>query len=211
MKTSVSILCIIAAAGAMLTISGCKEKGKNASVTASDGETAGIVYVDIDRILKEYDMANEMNSVMQGKYESIQQELNRKGGKIERDAKSFQDKINKGLLTQSVAEIQYKKIQEDQARFQEYAAQRQQEIQEQMVVTQNQILNAISTYIKTYNEDKGYAMILATQGDNISVPVVTAAENMDITDDIIEGLNKEYVKDKNKNSEQAPADSTKKK
>jgi len=211
MKKSIIFLGAAALCGALL-LSSCKNQSeKKASESASEAaETeikGGIVYVDMDRILKEYDMANDLTSVVNAKGESLEQELSRRGSKIERDAKSFQDKVNKGLLTQSVAEVQYRKIQEDQANFQDYAASRQREMQEQVVVTQNQILNAISTYIKEYNEKAGYAMIIATQGENLSVPVICAADDKDITDDIIEGLNAEYVKTKNNPAAEGKADS----
>ena len=210
MKTSI-IFGTFAIFGA-LAMNSCTDKfadknTENGAEAVENEAKGGIVYVDVDRILKEYDMANDLTSVVNAKAESLEQELTRRGAKIERDAQSFQEKVNKGLLTQSVAEVQYRKIQEDQAKFQEYAATRQREMQEQMVVTQNQILNAISTFIKTYNETAGYAMILATQGDNLSVPVVCATEGRDITDDIVEGLNKEYVKTKNNPGDAAETES----
>lgn len=177
------------------------EEGAEGEVKAAAGK-GSIVYVDMDRVLDEYDMANDLTSVVNTKTAAVEQDLNRRSSKLERDVKDFQKKIDQGLLTRSVAEVQSQKLQEQQAYLQNYAAKKQQEVQEEMVVTQNQILNAISTYIKTYNDDKGYAMILTTQGDNLSVPVVCADESLDITDEIIEGLNKEYLKNKNKPAEE---------
>ena len=39
-------------------------------------------------------------------------------------------------------------------------------------------------------------MILTTQGDILPAPVVTADPSLDITDDLLEGLNAAYVKSK---------------
>lgn len=171
-----------------------EQNNEAAQVKAVKGS---IVYVDMDRILREYDMANDLTSVVNAKAQGIEQDINRRGGKLERDQKDFEEKINKGLMTQSTAEVQYKKLQDDQLTLQNYAARKQQEIQEEFIVTQNQILDAISTYLKKYNEEKGYAMILTTQGDNLSVPVACADTTLNITSDVIDGLNKEYVKSKN--------------
>lgn len=199
MKKSTIILGIIALAGS-ISLTSCeqvkKEAGNSDSATVVAGKGA-IVYVNLDRILSEYDMANDLSSVVNTEAQGVEQDLNRRGSKIERDQKTFQDKINKGLLTQSTAEAQYKKLQDDQISFQNYANQKQQEIQEKLIVTQNQILNAVSTFLQEYNEEKGYAMILTTQGDNLSVPVACALPEYDITDDVLEGLNKAYVKEKN--------------
>ncbi len=62
----------------------------------------------------------------------------------------------------------------------------------------NKIADAIYTFVLKYNEKMGYAMILTTQGDLLPAPVVTADPKLDITDDILEGLNAEYVANKGK-------------
>ena len=82
--------------------------------------------------------------------------------------------------------------------FQNYAAQKQQEIAEEQQVMMNKIADAINTFVLKYNEKMGYAMILTTQGDLLPAPVVTADPKLDITDDILEGLNAEYVANKGK-------------
>lgn len=197
------IISILALAGALAFIipatTGCTNATDASQADADSLACKGaIVYFDLDRVLQEYDMANDLTAVINTKAQSIEQEINRRGSKIERDQKAFEDKVNKGLLTQSTAEIQYRKLQEDQANFQRYAQQKQQEIAEEANVTQNQILDAISTFIKDYNFDMGYAMIIATQGNILSIPVVTADESLDITDQLLEGLNAAYVKEKGK-------------
>ena len=167
--------------------------------TASEGPAAGaIVYFNLDRVLEEYDMANDLRSVVETKVGSIQQEINRRGSKLEKDVKSFQDKIDKGLLTRSVAEVQGQKLQEQQNNFQQYAAQKQQEMAEEQQVMLNQIADAIKTWLDEYNAEKKYAMIISTQGAVLPAPVATADPELDITDDILEGLNAAYVKTKAK-------------
>ena len=174
----------------------------NASAESSPAVQSGaIVYFNMDRVISEYDMANDLRSVVETKVNSINQEVNRRGTKLEKDIKAFQDKINKGLLTQSVAESQNQKLIQQQNSFQTYAAQKQQEIAEEQQVMMNQIADAINSYIAEFNADKKYSLILATQGDIISVPVVAGAAELDITDTLLEGLNAAYVKTKGKKSE----------
>ena len=79
--------------------------------------------------------------------------------------------------------------------FNNYAAQKSQEIQEEQVVMMNQLGDAIQTYITKYNEEKQYAMILTNSG---GAPVITADPALNITDDVLAGLNEEYIKSKNK-------------
>lgn len=166
--------------------------GEESGVAAQKGD---IVYIDLDRILMEYDMANDLRSVVETKVQNIQAEVNRRGKKLENDVKAFQEKIDKGLMTRSVAEVQGQKLQQQEAEFNNYAAQKQQEIQEEQLVMMNQLGDAIQTYLEKYNAQKQYAMILTNQG---GAPVITADQSLNITEEVLAGLNEEYVKNKNK-------------
>ena len=179
-------------------------KGNAKAEVAAEGtatETAAckgsIVYVDLDRILTEYDMANDLRSVVETKVQNIQAEVNRRGQKLEKEVTSFQEKIEKGLLTRSVAEAQNQKLQQQDIEFQNYAAQKQQEIQEEQVVMMNQLSDAIKTYLDKYNAEKQYAMILTNTG---GTPVITADAALDVTDDVLAGLNEEYIAAKNESA-----------
>lgn len=171
-------------------------EGEASEAVASKGD---IVYVDLDRILAEYDMANDLRSVVETKVQNIQAEVNRRGKKLEKDIADFQNKIDKGLMTRSVAEAQGQKLQQQELEFNNYAAQKQQEIQEEQVVMMNQLGDAIQTYLTRYNEEKQYAMILTNSG---GAPVITADVSLDITDDVLVGLNEEYIKTKNEKSKE---------
>ena len=170
--------------------------GENKAPEATAAQGA-IVYFNLDTILNDYDMANDLRSVVDTKVNSINQEVTRRRNKIEKDIKAFSDKLNKGLLTQSVAQTQNQKLVEQQQSFETYAGQKQQEILEEQQVMMNQIADAINNYITEFNADGKYAMIIATQGDILSTPVVAADPALDITDILLEGLNAAYVKEKN--------------
>ena len=174
--------------------------GKNsANVETAGGEATeavakgAIVYIDLDRILMEYDMANDLRSVVETKAQNIMAEINRRGKKLENEVKTFQEKLDKGLMTRSVAEAQSQKLQQQELEFNNYAAQKQQEVQEEQVVMMNQLGDAIQTFLNKYNEEKQYAMIITNSG---GAPVITADPALDITEDVIAGLNNEYIKTK---------------
>ena len=166
-------------------------EGSAVEAAASKGD---IVYVNLDRILMEYDMANDLRSVVETKIQNIQAEVNRRAKKLENDVIDFQNKIDKGLLTRTNAELQSQKLQQQELEFNNYAAQKEQEIQEEQVVMMNQLGDAIKTFLDKYNEEKQYAMILTNQG---GAPVITGDAALNITDDVLAGLNEEYIKTKN--------------
>lgn len=172
----------------------------SAAAEGASAESAGgaIVYFNLDTVLQQYDMANDLRSVVETKVNSISQEVNRRQAKLEKDANAFQDKINKGLITQSTAQVQAQKLQEQQYQFQAYAQQKQQEIAEEQQVMMNQIADAIKTFLDEFNAGRKYAMILSTSGDILPAPVVVASPGLDITEEILAGLNEAYVKSRNK-------------
>lgn len=193
---------VIALAGGIWTIVQVPGSGKAAQSAVSDSTsvtmaTSGIVYVNLDRIVQEYDMASDLGAVVETKVKNIQDEVNRRGKQLENELMDFQNKINKGLITRSVAEVQGQDLQQKQAQFNEYANQKNNEVIEEQTVMMNQIAHAIQTFMAKYNQEKKYTMILTNQS---GVPVITADPSLDITDDVIARLNEEYIKEKNKNN-----------
>ena len=162
----------------------------------STAEKGDIVYFNLDRVLNEYDMANELSSAVESKVQNLSQEVQRRGNKLQNDVNAFNEKVNKGLLTRSVAEAQSQQLQKQQDEFNAYAAQKQQEAAEEQQVMLNQIADAINDFIQRYNQTMQYAMIISTQGDILASPVVAGDPGLDITDAIIAGLNDEYLSSK---------------
>ena len=216
MKKNVIILSIAALAAA-LTLCSCNQTGPGKTGEGAQNDSTAvsqfngkIVYYDADRLTAEYDMANDKLSALEAKVKGIQNEITRRENNLKAEMNSFQQKYEKGLLMRSVAEEQGAQLQKKQQDYQAYAMRKQDEIAEEQAVTMRQVYDAINTYIQKFNEEHHYSMILATtsgaQGGLLSVPVTSADPALDITDDLLKGLNEEYVKAKDK---PAPADSTK--
>lgn len=194
---SIIALVAVAALGIIQLTGDSTKKAKSSDEATEAVATKGaIVYFNLDQILEEYDMANELRSAVESKVSSIQEEVNRRGNRLQSDVNSFNDKINKGLITRSVAEQQSQKLSQQQADFQNYAAQKEQEIAEEQQVMLNQIGDAIHAFLEKFNAEKQYAMIIATQGDILPQPVAMGDPSLDITEEILAGLNDEYIKNK---------------
>ena len=197
MKKTASILSAVLVAGLALT--SCNNATTTPAAEAKSDTTAvagSIVFFNIDKVVESYDMANDLRSAVETKVGGIQSEIDRRGNKLQKDANDFQNKMDKGLLTTSVANAQYQKLQQQQNEYQQYVVRKQQEMNEEQQVMLNQIMNAIAEYVKEYNAEKQYALILTTSGDILPAPVVTGAPALDITDEILAGLNAAYVKTK---------------
>ena len=193
-------LIIFGVAAAVAVAASCNQNnGTTTQAAPAQDSTAvagSIVFFNMDKILEGYDMANDLNSVFETKTSGIQAEIDRRGKKLEKDANDFQNKVDKGLLTTSVAQAQYQKLQQQQQEYQEYAVRKQNEMAEEQQVMMNQIANAIAEFVAEYNETHQYAIILTTAGNILSTPVVCGDATLDITEDLLAGLNAAYIKTK---------------
>ena len=86
MKKIINAIGVFAALCAIATIAfGCKQKAGETTKEAGESTIAAgsIVYFNLDRVLEEYDMANDLRSVVETKAQSITEEVNRRGSKLE--------------------------------------------------------------------------------------------------------------------------------
>ncbi|MBQ8061740.1 MAG: hypothetical protein IJ205_07375, partial [Bacteroidales bacterium] len=103
---SIIALVAVAALGIIqLTADGNgKKKAAEGEVVETTAKEGAIVWYDLDRVLNEYDMANDLRSVVETKAQSISDEINRRGNKLQSDVNKFQSDLDKGVLVRSVAE-----------------------------------------------------------------------------------------------------------
>ena len=82
----ISLLGVIALAVVVLTGKTAATTGTaNAETTEAGAVNGTIVYFNLDKVLNEYDMANDLRSVVETKVNSINQEVNRRGTKLDQD------------------------------------------------------------------------------------------------------------------------------
>ena len=172
--------------------------------TQTTAPKGAIVYIDMTKLMAEYDMANDLRAVVETKVSEIQAEITRRETNLANAVARYQEKMQKGLMTRSVAEVEAEKLQKQEIDFNNYANQKNNEINEELLVMNNQINDAIVTFVQKYNEEKQYAMILLSQGYvegdgvvTLAAPVLTADPSLDITDEVLAGLNEEYIASKN--------------
>ena len=165
----------------------------DSQVSAVKGD---IVFINLDSLVNQYDMYNDLNTELQSKASTIENELNRQSRAFENDVKSYQDKMQKGLLTLSQAQTTEQELAMREQQLRQLAQQRQLEMADETNVMYNKVMDAISTYVSNYNKDKQFALILTTTGATNTV--LGGDQALNITEDILKGLNEEYIRNRNK-------------
>ncbi len=188
---SVAVAAIICACNATGNTSTQAANTAEAGATAAQGS---IVYIQLDSLINQYDMFNDLRSELENKAQAIQDDLTKKGRSFESAAKDFQTKIEKGLLTRSQAEEQQQRLAERQQNLQNLSQQKQYELAEEEAVMSRRVMDAVQTFLTKYNQEKGYAMIITSSAATNTV--IAANPALDITQDVLTGLNNEYIKSK---------------
>ena len=197
MKHTLSILAAIISVAMFVSSCNSAQSTQTSAQVAPSGEIApagSIVYIQMDSLVNQYDMFNDLKSEFESKVEAIQDDLRKKSNAFEKSATDFQNKLNKGLLTRSQAETQQQALMQREQELRNLSQQKQMEMQEEEAVMLRRVMDAIQTYLNSYNETHNYALILTTSG--ASSTVIVGNPSLDITNDVLKGLNEEYIQSK---------------
>lgn len=151
---------------------------------------AVIAYVNIDTVVAKYDMATDLNKKLQDKTKKIESEFGSKVQSFQREAVDFQDKAQKGLITRSQAEDMQTKLQQKQQSLSDQENKYRMELADEQQVALRNIHAKIVEFLEGYNKTKGYTVIISTS--LYGGPVLVGNKGLDITSDVIKGLNKTY-------------------
>ncbi len=166
------------------------ENGNLTEITATVPGSMKIAYVEIDSLLTKYKFWNDLNEQMIQKEENIRTTLNEKAKDLDNDMREFQRKLeNNGFVSQERAEQERVRIVQKQQKLQELQEKLTNELQTENQKNSLQLRDSINSFLKIYNKDKGYSLIISNTGfDNL----LYADDAFNITDEIVEGLNARY-------------------
>lgn len=164
-----------------------KAESKTESV-APAASSQKIAYVEIDSIMSQYTYWKEVTKLMRAKETNIQKTLAGKQQAIQQAAANFQQNVQANKYTQAQAQQIQASIQK-QAQDADALQQRLgNEYQAEVAKYNKALSDSVHNYLKMYNKDKKYAMVLAKSGDNI----LYADGAYDITNEVVKGLNQAY-------------------
>ena len=148
-----------------------------------------IAYVEVDSLMTQYNFAKDYSVTLQKQSNNARNTLNQKGNALQAAVANFQQKVNNnGFTSREQAASQQAAIERQQRDLQELQARLEGELATQTAKFNEALRDSLQNFLKDYNNDKKYDMILAKSGDNI----LMANKRFDITQDVINGLNKRY-------------------
>jgi outer membrane protein len=169
-----------------------EEKPNQTTFKIESGAVLPIAYVDMDSIIAKYNFAIDANDKLVNKYEDSQAKLNKKVKTFENDYKNFLHKEqNNAFMSRERYEKEKERLIKKEQELQELSTQLSQEYMMENQKLVQQFNDSIDNFLKLYNADGRYHLIFRnTATDNIML----AAEEYNITDEVVDGLNARYKK-----------------
>ncbi|MGN0221888.1 MAG: OmpH family outer membrane protein [Prevotella sp.] len=148
-----------------------------------------IAYVEVDSLMSQYNFCKEYSLILQKKSNNARNTLNQKGAQLQKAAANFQEKLqSNGFTSREEAERVQMALQRQQQDLQELQNRLGSELDSETAKFNEALRDSLQNFLKVYNKSKKYDLILSKAGDNI----LYAAKKYDITQDVINGLNKRY-------------------
>ena len=120
--------------------------------------------------------------------DSIMSTLAAKQQQLQAAAANFKQKMQQNAYTRDQAEAINANLQKQNADLQMLDQRLTNEFQNETEKYNNALRDSIQHYLKIYNQDKHYSLILSKAGDNL----LYADKAFDITNEVVAGLNKAY-------------------
>ena len=186
---------ILFAVAAALSLTACQKSAEEAEETAENtgAETTGlkIAYVEMDSLITQYQLYKDYEEELTRKGTNIQSTLAQKQRTLEQHAAAMQKKYeSNGFTTRDELERAQNSIQAEQQQLQELADRLQTDFAQEQARVNQEARDSIQAFLRSYNKTKKYDYVLVKAGDNMLI----ANPKMDITKEVIKGLNKRYQK-----------------
>ncbi|WP_317173865.1 OmpH family outer membrane protein [Pontibacter aquaedesilientis] len=199
MKLSKIVLGV--AAAALVTACNTDQKTQTTgtattSAAASDSlavaANADIVYINSDSLLSKYEYFKDARTRFQSKTEKAEKDLQAKASAFEKEVQNYQR--TGGNMSM-----------EQRASTEKKLAQRQQQLQQQSQTTGSQLANEeaeemkkiydrVEAYLQKLSQERGYKMVLTySRGQSA---ILYGDSTLDITGEVLEGLNAAYGEEK---------------
>jgi len=162
------------------------------------GQSSGrVVYVNTDTLLTNYDYYKNVVTEFQSKQFALENELKRKSESFQNEVTVFQRRVQAGGMTQQQGETTQQQLQNKEQDILLYRDNAANGLAAEQAAKTDLILTKIQDYLASYNSDDKYDMVI---GFSKGGGVLYAKNNLEITEEVLKGLNKEYAASKKNNS-----------
>ncbi|WP_029283281.1 OmpH family outer membrane protein [Pedobacter sp. R20-19] len=188
---------LFATAALITAFSACQNKDtkttetkKTDSTTAAVSVSDKIVFVNQDSLLTKYDYYKDLKNKFEKKTKDAQSDLQSKQQAYQREVTQYQQSA--GSLSADQRKSTEERLGRKGQELQAYQQNAGGALQNEQAVETEKLYDKVAGYLKNYSKEKGYKMVLTFSKGNSAI--LFADESLDITSEVIKGLNAEYTK-----------------
>lgn len=168
-----------------------KEKTESKAAASADGvyiPLPNVRYVDTDTLLLHYNLAKDYQDEVLRMQQNIETTQKQRAQAIQKLANEIQKKAQNNQYTEATYNADMNKLSQMQASAEAELSRMQLNAANQAAQMEQVVQDSIRNYVKRYNSSYGYDAILLTASALYVDP------KLDITSEIVEGLNRAYNK-----------------
>ena len=183
---------------AVVALSACSEQKQNQNANNNEAKpvaelttstASSFAYINVDSLSLKYQYCIDATALLESKLKTYQSTATQKQTALQQAQQNLQKKLQEGAIT---SEEQYKsemeKLAKQEQSFVQYCQQQEQMLEMERAQILASLADSLNNYLPEYNKAKKYTMIL-----NNAV-ILHSDGVVDITGEVISGLNKRYSK-----------------
>lgn len=156
-------------------------------ISCNEQKTA---YVDTTKLIQEYKEMKDVESDFTAKSDLVRKELDSAAKEFQLEVQEYQKSMNS--MSQSQRQAKEQELMQKNQMLQQQQQLRGGKLREESDAAIDSIVTKVKDFVKGYGEENGYTYIF---GSNESANIMYAKDGLDITEEVLEDLNKGYVKE----------------
>ena len=154
-----------------------------------------IAYVNLDTLDEKYLFVISMRKTLENRQKRESKKLEKEFDDLQKEYMGFMKAVQNGGYTEQEAMKRDRSFQERSLKLEEKRKKALGKLGDKQLKLQLELKNKLTTYLKKYSEEYNYSYILGSgNGSN----VLYASDSLDITREVLNGLNDEYQASKKK-------------
>ncbi len=163
--------------------------GAGAGAAGVTAEGKRIVFVNSDSLLTNYQFYKDAQKEFENKGYRLQVDLGQKERALQAELQAIQQRA--AAMTQAQLQAADMTLKKKGAELQQYSQQKQAELGQEQAKKNEELYNNIREYIAKVNKENKYEFVLGYS--KIGGGILFADPSVDVTQKLVDGLNKEYA------------------
>ncbi|WP_204282042.1 OmpH family outer membrane protein [Pontibacter burrus] len=184
-----------------------KNDGAATTTTSEASEKIGdVVYVNADTLLANYELFKDVRTRLQAQATKAESDLKTKATAFEREVGQYQQRA--ATMSQDQRAVTEQRLARKQQEIANLNQSESNRLMTQESEEQKKIYDKVEAYLEQYSKDKGYKMVLSYSRGNSAI--LYSDSTLDITQEVLKGLNEAYAKEKEAPKAEAKTEEKKK-